>query len=149
MATFEATRWMVAAMGVGIARAAFEYARDYALVREQFGKPIAAHQQVAEMLADMATEVHLARLGVINAAQTYLSTGKLDRAQGSMVKYFASELAVKATRNAMQILGGAGYVNEHPVAQWHADALLLPIFEGTSQIQKNVIASVVTGLRIR
>lgn len=149
MATFEATRWMVAAMGVGIARAAFEYARDYALVREQFGKPIAAHQQVAELLADMATEIHLARLGVINAAQTYLSTGKLDRAQGSMVKYFASELAVKATRNAMQILGGAGYVNEHPVAQWHADALLLPIFEGTSQIQKNVIASVVTGLRIR
>lgn len=149
MATFEGTRWMVAAMGVGIARAAFEYARDYAVIREQFGKPIAEHQQVAEMLADMATEIHLARLGVINAAQTYLTTFKLDNAQGSMVKYFASELAVRATRNAMQILGGAGYVDEHPVAQWHADALLLPIFEGTSQIQKNLIASVATGLRIR
>ncbi len=98
----------------------------------------------------MATEIHLARLGVINAAQTYLTTAKLDNAQGSMVKYFASELAVEEQHTMpVQILGGAGYVDEHPVAQWHADALLLPIFEGTSQIQKNLIASVATGLRIR
>ncbi len=149
MATFEGTRWMVAAMGVGIARAALEYARDYAVGRVQFGKPIAEHQQIAEMLADMATEVHLARLGVLDAASTYLNTGTLTAAQGSMVKYFASELAVRATRNAIQILGGAGYVDEHPVGQWHGDALLLTIFEGTTQVQKNLIASTVTGLRIR
>ena len=149
MATFEGTRWMVAAMGVGLARAAFEYARDYATGREAFGKPIAEHQQVAEMLADMATDLYLARLGVIDAARTYLTTFQLDRAQGSKVKYFACELAVRATRNAVQILGGAGYVDEHPVGQWYSDAPLLTIFEGTSQIQKNLIASVETGLRIR
>lgn len=149
MATFEGTRWMVAAMGVGLARAAYEYARDYAITREAFGKPIAEHQQVASMLADMATQIHLARLGVIDAAKTYLTTGGLSNAQGSMVKYFACELAVSSTRNAVQILGGAGYVDEHPVGQWMCDAPLLTIFEGTSQIQKNLIASVVTGLRIR
>lgn len=149
MATFEGTRWMVAAMGVGLANAAFEYARDYAVTRQAFGKSIAEHQQVAEMLADMATQIHLARLGVIDAAHRYLTTGKLDNAQGSMVKYFACELAVRATRDAVQILGGAGYVDEHPVGQWMCDAPLLTIFEGTSQIQKNLIASVVTGLRIR
>jgi alkylation response protein AidB-like acyl-CoA dehydrogenase len=149
MATFEGTRWMVAAMGVGLARAAFEYARDYAVEREQGGKMIAEHQQVAAMLADMATEIYLARLGVIDAAHTYLSTGKLEGAQGSMVKYFTSELAVRTTANAVQILGGAGYVHDHPVAQWACDAPLLRIFEGTSQVQKNVIASTVTGRRIR
>lgn len=149
MATFEGTRWMVAAMGVGLARAAYEYARDYAKERQAFGKKIAEHQQVAEMLADMATKIHLARLGVIDAARTYLTTGKLTQAQGSMVKYFATELAVECTRNAVQILGGAGYVDEHPVMQWYGDAPLLTIFEGTSQIQKNLIASTVTGLRIR
>jgi alkylation response protein AidB-like acyl-CoA dehydrogenase len=149
MATFEGTRWMVAAMGVGIARAAYEYARDYARIRVAFGKSIAEHQQVAEMLADMATEIYLARLGVIDAARTYLSTLTLSKAQGSKVKYYASELAVRATRMAVQILGGAGYVEDHPVAQWYGDAPLLTIFEGTSQIQKNLIASVETGLRIR
>lgn len=149
MATFEGTRWMVAAMGIGIARAAFEYARDYAIEREAFGKSIAEHQQVAEMLADMATEIYLARLGVIDAARTYLTTFSLTKAQGSKVKYFASELAVRSTRMAVQILGGAGYVDDHPVAQWYGDAPLLTIFEGTSQIQKNLIASVETGKRVR
>lgn len=149
MATFEGTRWMVAAMGVGLARAAFEHARDYAVGRVQGGKRIAEHQQVAAMLADMATEIYLARLGVIDAAHTYLTTGQLSGAQGSMVKYFASELAVRVTRNAVQILGGAGYTHDHPVAQWMCDAPLLTLFEGTSQVQKNVIASTVTGLRIR
>ena len=102
MATFEGTRWMVAAMGVGLARAAYEYARDYAKEREAFGKKIAEHQQVAEMLADMATKIHLARLGVIDAARTYLTTGKLKRAQGSMVKYFASEMSERVTSDALR-----------------------------------------------
>lgn len=149
MATFEGTRWMVAAMGVGLARAAYEYARDYAKTRVAFGKPIAEHQQVAEKLADLSTEIYLARLGVIDAARTYLTTFNLGNAQGSKVKLYATELAVRATREAVQILGGAGYVNDHPVAQWYADAPLLTIFEGTSQIQKNIIASVETGLRVR
>lgn len=149
MATFEGTRWMVAAMGVGLARAAYEYARDYAKTRVAFGKPIAEHQQVSEMLANLATDIYLARLGVIDAARTYLTTLHLGAAQGSKVKLFATELAVRATRDAVQILGGAGYVNDHPVAQWYADAPLLTIFEGTSQIQKNIIASVETGLRVR
>ncbi len=149
LATFDGTRWMVAAMGVGVARAAYEYARDYAIVREQGGKKIAEHQQVAAMLADMATQIYVARLGVIDAARTYLSTGKLEAAQGSMVKLFATELAKRVTDDAMQIMGAAGYVHEHPVGQWLSDARLLTIFEGTSQIQKNLIASNVTGLRIR
>ena len=149
MSTFEATRWMVAAMGVGVARAAYEHSLKYALEREAFGMKIARHQQVAIKLADMATKIHLARLGIIDAAQTYLTTFKLDRAQGSMLKYFASEMAVDVTRDAIQILGGAGYVDEHPVGQWHNDALLLTIFEGTTEIQRNVIASHITGLTVR
>jgi hypothetical protein len=149
MATFEGTRWMVAAMGVGLARAAYEHARDYAVQREQFGKPIAQHQQVALMLAELDTNIDAARLLVIDAAHKYMSGAKLLRAEGSKAKYFATELAVKATRYAVQILGGAGYVDEHPVERWYRDAPLLTIFEGTTQVQVNLIASVGTGLRIR
>jgi len=84
-----------------------------------------------------------------DAAHKYMSGGKLLRAEGSKAKYFATELAVKATRYAVQILGGAGYVDEHPVERWYRDAPLLTIFEGTTQVQVNLIASVGTGLRIR
>lgn len=149
MATFEGTRWMVAAMGVGLARAAFEYSRDYATEREAFGKPIAEHQQVAQMIAELDMSIDAARLLVIDAAHKYLTTGKLERAEGSKAKLFATELAVKATRYAVQILGGAGYVEDHPVERWFRDAPLLTIFEGTSQIQNLMIASTTTGLRIR
>lgn len=149
MATFEGTRWMVAAMGVGLARAAFDYTVQYAREREAFGKPIAEHQQVAQMLAELDVSIDAARLLVIDAASKYMSGGGLNRAEGSKAKLFATELAVRATRDAVQILGGAGYVEDHPVERWYRDAPLLTIFEGTTQIQRLMIASTATGLRIR
>lgn len=143
MATFGATRWMVAAMSLGIARAAFEHALEYATERQQFGKPIVEHQQVAKMLADMATEIYVARCAVLDSAHTFLTTLQLPLAQGAMAKYFATEMAVRVTTNAVQVLGGAGYVYDHPVGQWLLDSLLPRIFEGTSQIQVLDIATTI------
>jgi acyl-CoA dehydrogenase len=147
MATFEATRPSVAAMAIGIARAAYEYALDYAKERRAFGKAIIENQAIAFMLADMATEIDAARLLVHRAA--WLSrNGGYTNAEGSMSKLKAGRVAVWATERAIQILGGYGYTREYPVERMHRDAKIYDIFEGTEQIQQLVIARAISGLRI-
>ena len=149
MKTFEASRPLVGAMAVGIARAALDYAREYALTRLAFGSPIADKQAIAFKLADMDTEIDAARLLVHRAAGMALSGQDMARAEGSKAKLFASEVAVRATREAVQILAGAGYVKDHPVERWLRDALIYTIFEGTSEIQRIVIARALTGRNVR
>jgi acyl-CoA dehydrogenase len=147
MATFEATRPAVGAQAIGVARAAYEYALDYAKERSAFGKPIIQHQGIAFMLADMATELDAARLLVWRAA--WLSrNGTFENAEGSMSKLKAGRVAVWVTERAIQILGGYGYVKEYPVERWHRDSKIYDIFEGTEQIQQLVIARAISGLRI-
>jgi alkylation response protein AidB-like acyl-CoA dehydrogenase len=147
--TFETTRPTVAAMAVGIARAAFEYARDYAREREQFGRKIGENQAIAFLLADMATRIDMARLLTWRAAWMARQGKTFDQAEGSMSKLVAGETAVWVTEQAIQILGGAGYTREHPVERFHRDAKIYTIFEGTSEIQRLIIGRAVTGLQIR
>jgi alkylation response protein AidB-like acyl-CoA dehydrogenase len=149
MRTFETTRPSVAAMAVGIARAGFEYARDYARQREQFGRKIGQNQAVAFLLADMATRVDIARLLTWRAAWTARQGRPFEQAEGSMSKLVAGETAVWVTEQAIQILGGAGYTREHPVERFHRDAKIFTIFEGTSEIQRLIIGRAVTGLPVR
>jgi acyl-CoA dehydrogenase len=149
MATFEASRPMVGAMAVGIARAAFEYALAYAKERKQFGRAIIENQGIAFKLADMQTSIDAARLLCWRAAWLGRSGKGFTNAEGSQSKLFAGETAVKVTDEAIQILGGAGYVKEHPVEQWHRDAKIYTIFEGTSEIQRLVISRAVSGVQIR
>ena len=133
MATFEATRPAVGSMAVGIARAAYEYALEYAKERKAFGKPIIMNQSIAFMLADMITEIEASRLLVYRAA--WLSrNGGYKNAEGSMSKLKAGRTAVWVTERAIQILGGYGYTREYPVERWHRDAKIFDIFEGTEQI---------------
>jgi acyl-CoA dehydrogenase len=147
MSTFEATRPTVGAQAIGIARAAYEFALDYAKERKAFGKPIVMHQAVGFKLADMAMEIDAARLLVWRAAWL-ARNGGLRRAEGSMSKLKAGEVAVKVTEDAIQILGGYGYTREYPVERWHRDAKIYTIFEGTSEIQRLVIARAISGMRV-
>jgi acyl-CoA dehydrogenase len=147
MATFEATRPAVGAQAIGIARAAFEYALEYAKERKAFGKAIIHHQGIAFMLADMITEIDAARLLVWRAAWL-ARNGQYRNAEGSQSKLKAGRVAVWSTERAIQILGGYGYVKEYPVERWHRDAKIYDIFEGTEQIQQLVIARAASGLRI-
>jgi alkylation response protein AidB-like acyl-CoA dehydrogenase len=147
MATFEATRPAVGAQALGIARAAYEYALDYAKERVAFGKPIIQHQAIAFKLANMATEIDASRLLIWRAAWL-ANNGGFTNAEGSMSKYKASEVAVRVTEEAIQILGGYGYTREYPVERWHRDAKIHTIFEGTSEIQQLVIARAISGMRI-
>jgi acyl-CoA dehydrogenase len=147
MATFEATRPAVGAMAVGIARAAYEYALDYAKERKAFGKPIIENQAIAFMLADMATEIDGARL-LVHRAAWLARNGGYKNAEGSMSKLKAGRTAVWVTERAIQILGGYGYTREYPVERMHRDAKIYDIFEGTEQIQQLVIARAISGLRI-
>ncbi|MFI6925730.1 acyl-CoA dehydrogenase family protein [Nonomuraea spiralis] len=149
MRTFETTRPSVAAMAVGIARAGFEYARDYAREREQFGRKIGDNQAIAFLLADMATRVDVARLLTWRAAWMARNGRPFEQAEGSMSKLVAGETAVWVTEQAIQILGGAGYTREHPVERFHRDAKIYTIFEGTSEIQRLIIGRAVTGLPVR
>jgi alkylation response protein AidB-like acyl-CoA dehydrogenase len=147
MATFEATRPSVAAMAVGIARAAYEESLAYAKDRVAFGKPIIQNQAIAFMLADMITEIDAARLLVHRAA--WLSrNGGYKNAEGSQSKLKAGRVAVWVTERAIQIHGGYGYTREYPVERMHRDAKIFDIFEGTEQIQQLVIARAISGLRI-
>jgi alkylation response protein AidB-like acyl-CoA dehydrogenase len=139
MKSFEHTRPVVAACAVGVARAAYEYAFQYAQQRVQFGKPIIAKQAVRFMLADMATEIDAARLLTWRAAWR-ADQGLPCNVQASMAKAFAADMAMRATTDAVQILGGYGYMREYPVEKWMRDAKILQIVEGTSQIQKVVIS---------
>jgi acyl-CoA dehydrogenase len=147
MSTFEATRPTVGAQAIGIARAAFEFSLEYAKERKAFGRPIVMNQGIAFKLADMALEIDAARLLVWRAAWQ-ARNGGLSRAEGSMSKLKAGEVAVWVTEQAIQILGGYGYTREYPVERWHRDAKIYTIFEGTSEIQRVVIARALTGLRI-
>jgi hypothetical protein len=149
MKTFEASRPSVAAMAIGVGRAAVEYARDYAASRKQFGRPIGQNQAVGFMLADMRAAVDAARLLTWRAAWMVRQGMSLDQAEGSMSKLVASETAVRVTEQAIQILGGNGYTREFPVERWHRDAKIFTIFEGTSEIQRMIIARAVTGLDVR
>lgn len=154
MATFEMTRHIVGAQAVGIARAAYEVALDYAKTREQFGRPIIDNQGIAFKLADMALEIDAARLLVWRAANMSAAlmrgeTPDYRHGEGSMAKLKAGEVAVKVTEEAIQILGGNGYTREYPVERLHRDAKIYTIFEGTSEIQRLVIARAISGMRIR
>jgi alkylation response protein AidB-like acyl-CoA dehydrogenase len=149
MATFEASRPSVAAQAVGIARAAYEYAREYATQRVQFGRPIAENQAIAFQLADMATRVDAARLLTWRAAWMARQGHQFTAAEGSMSKLYAGETAVWVTERAMQILGGNGYTREFPVERMARDAKIYTIFEGTSEIQRLVIGRAVTGAALR
>ncbi len=149
MKTFEASRPSVAAMAVGIARAALEYARDYAGQRVQFGRPIGQNQGVAFMLADMQAGVDAARLLTWRAAWMARNGQQFEHAEGSIAKLVAGETAVRVTEQAIQILGGIGYTREYPVERWHRDAKIFTIFEGTSEIQRMIIGRAVTGLNVR
>jgi acyl-CoA dehydrogenase len=147
MATFEATRPTVGAQALGVARAAYEYALDYAKERHAFGKPIIMNQAIAFKLANMAVEIDASRLLIWRAAWL-ARNGGFTNGEGSMSKYKASETAVRVTEDAIQILGGYGYTREYPVERWHRDAKIHTIFEGTSEIQQLVIARAISGLRI-
>ena len=154
MSTFELSRHIVGAQAIGIARAAYEYALEYAKQRRQFGRPIVDNQAIAFKLADMRTEIDAARLLVWRAG--WMSAGQLRGApveytggEGSMAKLKAGEVPVKVTGEAIQILGGNGYTREYPVERMHRDAKIYTIFEGTSEIQRLVIARAISGIRIR
>ncbi|MEV8309566.1 acyl-CoA dehydrogenase family protein [Streptomyces flavidovirens] len=149
MATFEASRPAVGAMAVGTARAAYEVALDYARTREQFGRPIIDNQGIAFQLADMRTRIDAARLLVWRASWMASAGKPFTSAEGSMSKLFASETAKKVTAQAVQILGGNGYTREYPVERMHRDAAIYTIFEGTSEIQRLVIARTLSGMPIR
>src|SRR5579864_3979576 len=147
MLMLEATRPAIAAGALGIARAAFEYARDYSLEREQFGKPIAKHAAIAFKLADMATEVDAARLLTWRAGWMVEQGMPFARAEGSMAKLFAGDTAMKVTVDAVQILGGYGYIKEYPVERFMRDAKIYQIWEGTAEIQRLVISRYILGER--
>ena len=149
MATFEASRPAVGAQAVGIARAAYEYALDYAKQRVQFGQPIIEKQGVAFKLADMKMEIDASRLLVWRACWMAATGKSFENGEGSMSKLKAGETAVRVTDDAIQILGGYGYVRDHPVEQWHRDAKIYTIFEGTSEIQRLVIARSISGIHIQ
>ncbi|HOQ80153.1 MAG TPA: acyl-CoA dehydrogenase family protein [Candidatus Cloacimonadota bacterium] len=141
MKTFDKSRPMVAAQAIGIAQGALEIAVRYAKERKQFGQPIAAFQAVQFMLADMATQIEAARAMIFQTAKM-IDSGITKYAKVSaMCKYFASDVAMKVTTDAVQILGGYGYMKEYPVEKMMRDAKIMQIYEGTNQIQRGIVAS--------
>lgn len=145
LGALDRTRPMIGCFALGVGRAAFEYALDYAKDRKQFGKPIMEKQGIAFKLADMAIELDAARLLIWRA--TWMSHAHVPflRGEGSMAKCFPSDAAMRATVEAVQVLGGYGYVSEFPVEKWMRDAKIFQIFEGTNEIQKVVIARAISG----
>lgn len=142
MIVLERGRTTIAALSVGLGRGALEEALAYAQERHAFGKPIAQHQAIQFMLADMAVEVDAARL-LVRRAAALQDAGKEARVEASAAKLFASEMATRAALNAIQICGGYGYMKDMPVERYMRDAKLMEIGEGTSQIQRMVIARAV------
>ncbi|MGO9582399.1 MAG: acyl-CoA dehydrogenase family protein [Acidimicrobiales bacterium] len=149
LATFEATRPGIAAQAVGIARAAYECALEYAKERKTFGRPIVERQAIAFKLADMKTRIDISRLLYMRAAWMAMTGKPFSAGEGSMSKLFASETAVWVTEEAIQILGGAGYVRDNPVERLHRDSKIYTIFEGTSEIQRLVIARAISGVHVQ
>jgi alkylation response protein AidB-like acyl-CoA dehydrogenase len=132
---------MVGAQAVGVARGAFEYAAKYANERIQFGKPISAFQAVQFMLADMATHIEAARALVMQTGRMIDAGAKNYSKESAMCKYYASDVAMKVTTDAVQICGGYGYMKEYPVEKKMRDAKILQIYEGTNQIQRGIVAN--------
>jgi len=149
MQTFEASRPVVGAQALGIARAAYEYALSYARERRQFGRAIVENQAIAFALADMKMEIDAARLLVWRAAWMGRNGHTFENAEGSMSKLKAGEVAVWVTERAIQILGGNGYTREFPVERMHRDSKIYTIFEGTSEIQRLVISRAISGVHIK
>jgi butyryl-CoA dehydrogenase len=139
MATLDGGRIGIAAQAVGIAQAAYETARGYALQRRQFGQRIADFQAIQFMLADMATAIDSARLLTYRAAWRK-QVGLPHTAEGAKAKLHASRTAVEVASDAIQVLGGYGYTKEFPVERYYRDAKITEIYEGTSEIQRIVIA---------
>ena len=148
MATLDGGRIGIAAQALGIAQAAFDVARSYALEREQFGRRIAGFQAIQWKLADMATEIDAARLLVYRAAWLK-QQGLPHTTEGAKAKLFASEMARRQTAEAIQVLGGYGYTKEFPVERYYRDAKITEIYEGTSEIQRLVIARAILGKQLR
>ncbi len=143
MAALDAGRLGIAACAVGLAQSALDYAVDYATEREQFGKPIAAFQGIGFMLADMATQISAARALLLSAARLK-DAGRPFSTEAAKAKLFATDVAMKVTTDAVQVLGGAGYVQDHPAERWFREAKVLQIVEGTNQIQRLVISRALT-----
>jgi alkylation response protein AidB-like acyl-CoA dehydrogenase len=148
MSTLDGGRIGIAAQAVGIAQAAYDVAREYARERRQFGKPIADFQAIQWKLADMATEIDAARL-LVHRAAWLKQEGRPHAEAGAKAKLFASEVARRQTAEAIQVLGGYGYTKEFPVERYYRDAKITEIYEGTSEIQRLVIARSILGLRER
>jgi alkylation response protein AidB-like acyl-CoA dehydrogenase len=148
MATLDGGRIGIAAQALGIAQAAYDVAREYAKERRTFGKPIAEHQAIQWKLADMSTEIDAARLLVYRAAWLK-EQGRPHTEEGAKAKLYASEMARRQTAEAIQILGGYGYTKEFPVERYYRDAKITEIYEGTSEIQRLVIARSILELRQR
>ncbi|MDQ3066540.1 MAG: acyl-CoA dehydrogenase family protein [Actinomycetota bacterium] len=146
MATLDGGRIGIAAQALGIAQAAYDVAREYAKERHSFGKPIAEHQAIQFKLADMSTEIDAARLLVYRAAWLK-EQGEPHTEAGAKAKLFASEMATRQTSAAIQILGGYGYTKEFPVERYYRDAKVTEIYEGTSEIQRIVIARQILDLQ--
>ena len=140
MATLDGGRIGIAAQALGIAQAAYDVARGYALERRQFGKRIAEFQAIQWKLADMATEIDAARL-LVHRAAWLKQEGRPHTEEGAKAKLFASEMARRQTAEAIQVLGGYGYTKEFPVERYYRDAKITEIYEGTSEIQRMVIAN--------
>jgi alkylation response protein AidB-like acyl-CoA dehydrogenase len=147
MATLDGGRIGIAAQALGIAQAAYDVARSYAADREQFGRRIGDFQAIQWKLADMATEIDAARLLTYRAAWLK-QEGRPHAAEGAMAKLFASEMARRQTAEAIQILGGYGYTREFPVERYYRDAKITEIYEGTSEIQRLVIARSILGQQV-
>ncbi|MEW6672428.1 MAG: acyl-CoA dehydrogenase family protein [Thermodesulfobacteriota bacterium] len=142
---FDESRILVAAQALGTAQGAFDRALDYVKQREQFGKKIAQFQVTQHKLADMATKIELARLITYKAAWNYDQGGRIDPKLTSMAKMFAARTAVEVADEAIQLMGGYGYMAEYEVERFYRDAKITEIYEGTKEIQKNTIASALIG----
>jgi alkylation response protein AidB-like acyl-CoA dehydrogenase len=144
MATLDRTRPGVAAQALGIAQGAFDFAVDYVKTRTQFGKPIAEQQGIQFMIAEMTTELEAARLLVYRAAilidRSHTQRDLRFSQESAMAKMYASEVAVRVVDKALQLLGGYGYMTEFPMERMYRDVRITPIYEGTNQIQRTVIA---------
>lgn len=144
MKTLDKARPSVGAGGVGVARAAYEMALEYAKVRKQFGQPIASFQHISFKLAEMATEIQAARHLIYHAAWL-LDRGEKATKEAAMAKAYATDVAMKVTVEALQIFGGYGYMKDYPMEKFMRDAKLLQIYEGTNEIQKYVISREIIG----
>ncbi|CAM3951554.1 MULTISPECIES: acyl-CoA dehydrogenase family protein [Corallococcus] len=139
MATLDNSRPLTASISIGIARAALEHSLEYSAQRQTMGKPIREHQAVQFMLAEMAMNTHAARLLTYESAQV-LDEGQRNTLQSSYAKCFAADMAMKVATDAVQVFGGYGYMKEYPVEKLMRDAKLIQVYEGTSQVQRLVIA---------